>query len=519
VKLNFGWLLEIKLFYQVYMNRQEQKETHNDTSSFKVFVGGLSLKVTEPELKEYLEQFGQVKTCEIALHKTNSSKGYAFACFVTEAGRDKAIGKQHYLKGKQFEIRMLLDSSQNTELLKEISKRKLFISNLRDFIKEKDLQDLFSSFGEIEEVLISRDPVTQLSKGFGFVVFKDEGCVRKVLESSSKKPIKIKNQEISIKEAIPKGELSKQKSDGKARKNSSQYQEHQPAQFVPYFTTSLLCDQMHRQQETTTVPELFNMVNKPDFSGDKGRGPTSEGGEQPQAAARLDRRQLSPEGSDAGSSDSIIDKSVKHLQKIDLKQNKGFYIGKKLRKESENYNPTHSDLCLRGLVNPLPSTDYGTEHDIRSSEKAAGVDLDSQKIDVKCQASEVPSVLLKSAYGFNFAKTYSPENSKSIHDSSTAFSLSTARFSDESSYKIGSKKYHDLDLSNQKQILDMLDEVNEEPLKVSLTTSQYDKDSFFLSEVAADAFIRHAPGNRPAEEVPGFDLSLLRVFNEGQGST
>ena len=193
------------------MNRQEQKETHNDTSSFKVFVGGLSLKVTEPELREYLEQFGQVKTCEIALYKTNSSKGYAFACFVTEAGRGKAIGKQHYLKGKQFEVRMLLDSSQNTELLKEISKRKLFISNLRDFIKEKDLQDLFSSFGEIEEVLISRDPVTQLSKGFGFVVFKTIEGARQVLDRMAKKTIKINNSDVFIKEAIPKKDLAKQK--------------------------------------------------------------------------------------------------------------------------------------------------------------------------------------------------------------------------------------------------------------------------------------------------------------------
>lgn len=60
--------------------------------------------------------------------------------------------------------------------------KKLFVGGLPKPCEEKDLRDEFSKYGEIESVHIKKDPVTQLSRGFCFIVFKDPSTVDKVLE-------------------------------------------------------------------------------------------------------------------------------------------------------------------------------------------------------------------------------------------------------------------------------------------------------------------------------------------------
>ncbi len=49
--------------------------------------------------------------------------------------------------------------------------RKLFIGGLAWGTDEEALRGAFSSFGEIKDVRVIRDPTTQRSRGFGFVEF------------------------------------------------------------------------------------------------------------------------------------------------------------------------------------------------------------------------------------------------------------------------------------------------------------------------------------------------------------
>lgn len=60
--------------------------------------------------------------------------------------------------------------------------KKLFVGGLPKPCEEKDLRDEFSKYGEIESVHIKKDQITQASRGFCFIVFKDPSTVDKVLE-------------------------------------------------------------------------------------------------------------------------------------------------------------------------------------------------------------------------------------------------------------------------------------------------------------------------------------------------
>merc|ERR1719476_1292830 len=52
--------------------------------------------------------------------------------------------------------------------------KKIYIGNLNIRAEERDLEDIFGEFGEIEDVYIPRDKSTWLGRGFAFVTFSSK---------------------------------------------------------------------------------------------------------------------------------------------------------------------------------------------------------------------------------------------------------------------------------------------------------------------------------------------------------
>ncbi|MFW6131054.1 MAG: RNA recognition motif domain-containing protein [Candidatus Aminicenantaceae bacterium] len=49
--------------------------------------------------------------------------------------------------------------------------KKLYVGNLDYSVKEAEIKELFSQFGEINDAVIIKDKYTDRSKGFGFIEF------------------------------------------------------------------------------------------------------------------------------------------------------------------------------------------------------------------------------------------------------------------------------------------------------------------------------------------------------------
>ncbi|CAG7835252.1 unnamed protein product [Allacma fusca] len=58
---------------------------------------------------------------------------------------------------------------------------KLFVGGLSWQTTPEKLRDYFSQFGAVTDVLVMKDPITQRSRGFGFITFSDPGTVPRVL--------------------------------------------------------------------------------------------------------------------------------------------------------------------------------------------------------------------------------------------------------------------------------------------------------------------------------------------------
>lgn len=84
--------------------------------------------------------------------------------------------------------------------------KKLFVGNLDWGTTEDELRDLFSKFGDIEDLVVLKDKFTGRSKGFGFVTFSDDAAADAAVTELDQ--TEFKNRKIVVNEARPPKERS-----------------------------------------------------------------------------------------------------------------------------------------------------------------------------------------------------------------------------------------------------------------------------------------------------------------------
>lgn len=62
---------------------------------------------------------------------------------------------------------------------------KIYIGNLPFSYKERELEEVFSKYGEIEDIFLVRDRNTKKLKGFGFITFSNAQAAESALEMDS----------------------------------------------------------------------------------------------------------------------------------------------------------------------------------------------------------------------------------------------------------------------------------------------------------------------------------------------
>ncbi|HEA46661.1 MAG TPA: RNA-binding protein [Candidatus Pacearchaeota archaeon] len=87
--------------------------------------------------------------------------------------------------------------------------KRIYVGNLPWSVTKDKLDELFSSFGEIEESLVVVNKYTGRSRGFGFVTFKNDADADKALAEMNEKEVEGRN--LSVREAKPMREESEEK--------------------------------------------------------------------------------------------------------------------------------------------------------------------------------------------------------------------------------------------------------------------------------------------------------------------
>ena len=78
---------------------------------------------------------------------------------------------------------------------------KVYVGNLPFKMRDEDLKELFSQYGEVSEAVIIKDKYTGRSKGFGFVTFADDEAAQQAISEMNDK--EIEGRALRVNEAKP----------------------------------------------------------------------------------------------------------------------------------------------------------------------------------------------------------------------------------------------------------------------------------------------------------------------------
>ena len=81
----------------------------------------------------------------------------------------------------------------------------IYISNLNSSIKDQDLKDIFSPFGEVTSAKVQQDVFTGTSRGFGYVEMSDALAGQKAIDALNESTLE--GLQVAVLPAEPKKEL------------------------------------------------------------------------------------------------------------------------------------------------------------------------------------------------------------------------------------------------------------------------------------------------------------------------
>jgi hypothetical protein len=180
------------------------------TDSKTLFIRYLSSKVGEADLKECFAGLQGVSDIKIIRNNwKNSCKGYAFATI--DGGQknlEDALNAEIILEGRKLELSEALSESKKSPFLQRQMDYKIHVKNLKKTVNDVALKEFFTQYGEVVNCYVIYNPLTGVSKRFGYVEFFEKESVDKVLAEPQ---VLFKNKKVVVNRYAPKACLEKQK--------------------------------------------------------------------------------------------------------------------------------------------------------------------------------------------------------------------------------------------------------------------------------------------------------------------
>lgn len=155
-----------------------------DVNTRKVFVGGLNMNTDSESLRNFFSQYGAIEDAHVmdtwdqrAMQRR--SRCFGFVVFSAPEAVDTVIAQaKFFIDEKEVEVKRVDDKKGSPEGRAEVDARKVFVGGLKDEMDEEQLRGFFLTIdAELVDAKVMRDPVTKVSRGFGWVTFSDKNFV------------------------------------------------------------------------------------------------------------------------------------------------------------------------------------------------------------------------------------------------------------------------------------------------------------------------------------------------------
>ncbi|KAH9331424.1 hypothetical protein KI387_003532, partial [Taxus chinensis] len=172
-----------------------------------------SWETNEETLKEYFKAYGEVAETVIMRDRmTGRARGFGFIGFADPNVVDRVLLEKHTIDGRQVELKRAVprEEQQRNAQMKHTGSnmggvgprtKKIFVGGLAPTVTEDDFKKYFEQFGNITDVVVMYDHVSQRPRGFGFITFDTEDAVDKVV---TKNFHQLHDKMVEVKRALPK---------------------------------------------------------------------------------------------------------------------------------------------------------------------------------------------------------------------------------------------------------------------------------------------------------------------------
>ncbi|CAA0829418.1 Unknown protein [Striga hermonthica] len=163
---------------------RERSPGREGTTFAKLFVGSVPRTATENDIQPLFDNHGRV--LEVALIKdkrTGLQQGCCFVKYATSEEADRAITalhNQYTLPGAMGPIQVRYADGERERL--GATEFKLFVGSLNKQATVKEVEEIFSPYGRVEDVYLMRDEMKQ-SRGCGFVKFSQRDMAQAAINA------------------------------------------------------------------------------------------------------------------------------------------------------------------------------------------------------------------------------------------------------------------------------------------------------------------------------------------------
>jgi RNA recognition motif-containing protein len=91
----------------------------------------------------------------------------------------------------------------------------IYVSNLSFAVRDEDLREYFTEYGEVSSVRVIMDKFTNRSRGFAFVEMQDDAAAQKAIQELD--GATVDGRSIKVNEARPKEKTSSDRSRSNSR--------------------------------------------------------------------------------------------------------------------------------------------------------------------------------------------------------------------------------------------------------------------------------------------------------------
>ncbi|XP_077216884.1 uncharacterized protein LOC143851363 [Tasmannia lanceolata] len=178
------------------------KRPARDSSSGKIFVGGVAWDTTEDTFTKHFKKYGVITDSVIMRDKhTRMPRGFGFVTFADSSAVEKVLEDEHIIDGRTVEVKRTVPREDMAAKVGPKTK-KIFVGGIPSSLTEDKFKEYFSSYGTVVEHQIMVDHSTGRSRGFGFLTFESEDTVEEII--SKGKTHELGGKQVEVKKAEPK---------------------------------------------------------------------------------------------------------------------------------------------------------------------------------------------------------------------------------------------------------------------------------------------------------------------------